>query len=567
MTALSALATPMMRSKSALFLRFSWMTSCCMFLLWGPSPLSAEEGPQVVDLTPGSVSEEVVQKEARRISRRLGPLVLNEPPFELLQSLQWAIPDPAREQCFDGKSRPRKGKPIKKSRQEVEVAQVDVYFDALLEKARQHILSMEPKQALEALANARTVIPCSEVIISREQLRGLFLHEGVARFFLKDNDFEDAFLNALAIAPDKRFDVGGYPSAAKKAFEKVERKAEKRRAVQVLNNLDDVQVYLNGQLLEGTRELIPGTHLIQVRGPAGRIRSQLVYIPTATEVPLSEVTDFGLTPTSEVRSALLRDVRANRPTVFTLDGLEDYLHDTRQAAVLFAVEPSAEDRSHLRVYLGSVGMVSMRDYVQRSYKVLNRAESRGLRSLNPVAGVGGAVQAVLGETQQFSENGRFLGVQLYAEQPLGTLQVGGRLALYPYRTRPVTDVLSCGAGSSCARSSTTWTLAGGMGYPIYLTNELRLTPGFYLEGAVLPELSLAVPSAETSTSSPVQVLLLDVLAGGATGRLELTQRVSLDGLKLEGGLELAGGVWAAPFQEAALLLFPVIVTARVGFVF
>lgn len=536
-------------------------------LLGLAGPVKAEDGPQVVDLTPGSISEETVQKEARRISRRLGPLVLNEPPFELLQSLQWAIPDPARDQCFDGKTRPRRGKAVRKSRREVEQAQVDVYFDALLEKARQHILSMEPKQALEALANARSVIPCSDVIIPREQLRGLYLHEGVARFFLKDNDFEDAFLNALAIAPDKRFDVGGYPSAAKKAFEKVERKAEKRRAIQVLNNLEDVQVYLNGQLLEGRRELIPGTHLIQVRGPAGRIRSQLVYIPTATEVPLSEVTDWHLTPTSEVRNALLRDVRANRPTALTRDGLEDYLQDVQQAAVIFAVEPSPEERSHLRVYLGGVGMVSMRDYVQRSYKVLNRSESRGLRSLNPVVGVGLATQAVMGESLSFVENGRYLGLQLYAEQPLGSLQLGARLALYPYRTRPVTDVLSCGPGSSCSRLSTTLTLAGGVGFPIYLTNNLRMTPGIFLEAAALPELTLPVTNQQTSTQSPVQVMLLDVLAGGATGRVELTHRVPLDGLKVEGGLELAGGVWAAPFEEAALLLFPIILTARLGFVF
>lgn len=529
-----------------------------------PSVLEAAEGPQVLDLLPGSISEELVQKEMRRISRRVGPVTLSEPPALLFRTLQWAVPEPSRNSCYDGDDRPRSKKKPSSSppRSTSNVPQQDVVFAALLERSRQQILALDTELGLESLKNARSVLPCSDVIIPREQLRALFLQEGVAHFFLKDGEHEDYFFNVLAVDPNTRFDVGGYPTAVRKAFEKVEKKADKRRTVKLINDLEDVEVFLNGSPLEGEVISFPGRHLIQVRGPAGRLRSQLVSIPAALEVPLSEVLDLGLFPLERVREVLVRDVRSNKPDRYTREGLEDYLREQNLPALLFAVEPTTDDRSTLRVYVRDVGMMPVSDYVRNSFRVVSRSEARGIRSRNPVAGVGLASQWILGEAATFDENGRYLGLGIYGDQPLGAFQVGGRLSIFPYRQRPVTSAVSCGEGSGCSGRNLTLTLSGGLGYPVYLTEHLRLTPGIWIEGAYLPEMLLP----ESGGYPPTQALAT-ILAGGSTGRIELTYTVPFEEIKLEGGLELLGGALVAPYQGEALWLFPVGATLRAGLVF
>lgn len=531
--------------------------------LLGPGKAEAADGLAVLDLKPERISDEKVQQELKRVSRRIGSVSLVKPTRLLLQTLQWAVPDPQRSSCYDGDEKPRsRKKPTPEGRNRNNVPQEDLLFASLLEKARVQGLAGDNDLALESLKNARSVLACSETIIPREQLRALFLQEGVARFFMKDSDFEEVFFNVLAVDPNTHFDAGGYPSTVRKAFEKVEKKNEKRRTISLVNDLSDVKVFVDGAALEQSMTIFPGRHLIQVRGPAGRLRSQLVGIPEASEVPLTEVMDLGLFPTEQVRDVLARDIRANNPDRYTREGLEDYIREAGLSALIFAVEPTSDNKSYLRVYVAGTGMMSIQDYLRNSYKVVNRSAARGLRSRDPVAGAGLTFQGILGAPSAFVENGRLLGVTLWYEQPLGELQVGGRLGFLPYTLRPISDASSCGTDSGCNGAASAVSLGVHLGNPIYLTEQLRITPGLTLETALLPELIIA-----ESAPTPQQSRLLSVWAGGSQARLEVTYNIPFESLKLEFGAELTGGVWAAPDNGAALLLFPVASTLRAGLVF
>lgn len=539
-------------------------------LLPGWSRVHADNLLQVVDLLPGSIEPSVPQKEMRRLSWRVGDIVLNEPGPELLQALQWALPDPQRERCYEGDGRftfSARGKSARSGRSgrsggDAAPSGDNLPFSSLLDDARKAVLEQELTVALEALERARMTLPCSDAILPREQLRALYLHEGVAHFFLKDGKDSEAFMNVLAIDPTTRFDTGGYPTKVRKAFEKVELKADRRRAIRVVQDLEDVEVYLDGVRVEGETTTFFGWHLVQLKGPAGRIRSQLIAFPGATEIPLSEVVDVGLRPLAQVREVLTQDIRSAALDRFTREGLEDYLSIRSEQSLLFAVAPTEGNRSHFRAYVRGDGMLEIRAFLQGSVKVFSRAESRGIRGRNPVLGVGASLRGWIADPSAFPENGRMWGLQVFGDKPLGMLTLGARLDIQPFQQRLVSDPSGCIWGSGCGTLRVSAVLAGGVGLPVYLTDHLRLTPGLYLEGAYVPELALS-----TSSSWPSQTVLVDILAGGPVARVELTGSLPLEALKLEAGLELLGGLWAAPWEDQALLLFPLGMGLRGGLVF
>ena len=353
----------------------------------------------VYDLLPKTVDRARVSAILNRKARREVRVIAVD--ATLLSPLQWAAPDPGRASCEARAADLIAG--IEATGRVSPPESAAGLFDALLEQAEQQFLYVDFHGVLESVEQAKSVLPCTDRVVEKAQLRSLYLHEAAAYLHLGDPRAGETFVQMLAVDPRVYLEPE-HPPRVRKAFLEA---AERFMALtpRPLDSSDlPGKAYLDGLPVENVNEVRPGKHLVQLEGPGGHIRSVLCEIPAgAGPVALATLIDVGLPDAQAVLGSLVAGLRSRSLDQALTQGLETYLTSTGAGQIAFAL---LHDGLTVEIYRAGEGLVDPAGDTYGEYfrsrppwkgaepasPVLAPAKTEGLGLLSAVrAGVGGAL--------------------------------------------------------------------------------------------------------------------------------------------------------------------------------
>ncbi len=263
-----------------------------------------QEAVRVMDFLPVEYDRSLLSE--RSGVRRGGVVFELEPPdSKLMAALRWAYPDPARQACKVVSTR---GRALVGRSVPADTPASDL-LNRLLDRARKQILIVDLEGTLETLEAGRDLVPCLEAVLPTQTVARLLEYEAVTLLFLDDPRASRAFLDLVAVAPEPELDPS-YPPSVGKAFMAALRTSLSVARVEVaLEGVDD-PVLVDGLPADRLHDVLPGRHLVQIRGPDGRVRSRLVTVPEETaQWRLSDTAlEAGLISSEDARRGLARSL-------------------------------------------------------------------------------------------------------------------------------------------------------------------------------------------------------------------------------------------------------------------
>lgn len=236
----------------------------------------------------------------------------------------------------------------------------------LLSEAADQLLRVELDAARDALKDARQLLPCLEQVVTRDALRSQFVQEAVALATQGSAQTDQAFRQLLAVDP-RLFLEPEHPPKVRKQFLAMAQQLLKEPPVSLDVSGLEGQLFLNGQEIQRQAEVHPGLHLLQMKGPTGKLRSALFTVEAGTKgkVVLRDRVDIGLPSASTAQSLLLQGLARGELTQSQREALDEWLLATLQTAAAFLVPPdsstegSASKRVSAVAYQKGTGIVPL----------------------------------------------------------------------------------------------------------------------------------------------------------------------------------------------------------------
>lgn len=211
-----------------------------------------------------------------------------------------------------------------------------IQLDTKLKEAGDQLLHMDLEQAQASLTMARGMLECLDAPVSRSTLRTLFVLEAVVLATQGSPKADAAFRQLLAVDP-RPFLEPEHPPKVRKMYLAVAERELKAAPLEVSLEGLEGEVWVNGQSVTGQVDLRPGLHLVQLRGPAGIVLSQLVKLPLVKSPPprLVELLPRPLPSREPLEVALERGLRENALELAQQRALIAWLQQQQHAAVAF----------------------------------------------------------------------------------------------------------------------------------------------------------------------------------------------------------------------------------------
>ncbi len=511
------------------------------------------------------------------IARRLhAPVRLVDPPSALLEELRWATPSPAMIACEESAARV-----VDRLRAEglldTLTPKGTELYRALLTQAANQLQLMDLEAVLSTLEEARGRLPCVDSILSVQDLRPLYLYEAVSHYYLRDGQDERGFRNLLAV-DNRSFLEPEYPPAIREVFTAVFH--------ELLNDpliTPDVgglvgDVYIDGISTSDLQPLHPGLHVVQARGPGGRIRTVQVELKAddSSNAPvwLADLVDFGLPTTVETREALVRSLEKGALTLHQIEVLQDDVKKHRRSGLIFAVDDG--ESVVLRGFLPDGGLCDPRDVVRASAgEAVRPAPPSTDRPRNDALGIdvalGFGARFLLGPRGAYQLTGLGSGYALRIGVPIERWIVEGRLETTRHFFRPLSNDEACGgfdgvgiptddearAAIACIPSRATLALALAGGRMFALFDALRFIPTLGLE-------SLRLPNTLINTEDPASIRIADVWYTGLMARPRVMWVFSGSDPEWTAEMELDVGGFVGRVDDSWLWNLPLGATFSVG---
>lgn len=264
----------------------------------------------------------------------------------------------------------------------------DNAIQSLLTEASDQLLRVELEAVRKALKDTRLLLPCARTVLTRESLRSLFVLEAVAMASAGDPKADAAFRQLMAIDPRLFLEPEHPPKVRKQYMAVAQALLKEAPTVLDLTGLDG-ELYLDGRLVSRQAELLSGLHLLQMKGPAGQVRSAAFLLEGKVKerVSVASLVDIGLPPAEKVQSVLEQSLKANTLESSLRAGLDAYLKTAGLQALAMVVE-GEDHRPGLRYYREGQGLVSLD-------AVLNLL-APGQEALIPASGFAVGVEAHVG---------------------------------------------------------------------------------------------------------------------------------------------------------------------------
>jgi len=556
----------------------TWIVLCVIHTCWMGSVGWAQSEIPVVDLLPPDSP-----KGAARVtlSGEVGHGVALLPPApKLVEALRWASPDKARQGCLA--EAPALMSAIADAGVISPPEDVSRLHQALVTQAAELILYMDLQGVLSAIREAEQMLPCVDELLTQDEVRSLFLHAAVAHIYLEDGEGSAALARMLAADHPRVFLETDYPPNVQNAYLEVVKNQMRSQPLRLdLGGLEG-EVYLDGRPVDALGGIRPGSHVLQLRGPGGAIRSRLLEI-TDGQAPegvlwLSGLTKVGLATSVEARSGLSHRLASQTLLEAEREILDDYLSSVGETVILFAVKgPSGPA---LRIYGKGEGLISsLPDGFGRT--AAQAASSRSSTGQEPSRtsevsagqgskdadappsgldiGLGLGLQTIRGDAYRI--NGRSSGYVLRVTYPVGRLLVGVRGTWMARVSSRVDGSDSCGTydgetepseaqvaeALSCVTPSPTWGGALGAAYHMPLGRGLRMAPGLYLEAQHLPNMLLSSDGLDSS----LQLATVTQVGAMVRTRFDYTVLRLGSGARLELEIEPAFGLLFGGTSEAS----------------
>lgn len=238
-------------------------------------------------------------------------------------------------------------------------------LDTKLKEAGDQLLHMDLEQTQASLTMARGMLECLDAPVSRSTLRTLFVLEAVVLATQGSPKADAAFRQLLAVDP-RPFLEPEHPPKVRKMYLAVAERELKSAPMEVSLEGLEGDVWVNGQSVTGQVDLRPGMHLVQLRGPAGIVLSQLIKLPVVKSPPprLLELLPRPLPSREHLEVALERALRENALEPAQQRALMAWLQQQQHAAVAFLL-PEERGKPELRVVGANGQLLPWNDALQR----------------------------------------------------------------------------------------------------------------------------------------------------------------------------------------------------------
>ena len=553
--------------------------------LWGsfavlqaetPAP-SRSEAVEILDLLPERFSRSTLQDRLERWVKVPFQLVGVDERF--LQALRWSTPASSLDTCH------KLATPWLQHLVEtglVRAPELEAELPSLLLEQARVLLQLErPLEALQSLQGVRQLVPCSQAPLPNEQISQMFWYEALAHAHMKDGIEDDAFQDALAIAPDLSLPLR-VPAAVRQSYQNAQRVARKVRPLHIDDSGFEGEVFLDGHPVTPASQIRPGRHVLQVVGEGGALRSDLISVPKEEPVRLSLLMPLELPSRDRVQEALTSSLRAKQLQPYQTRTLDTYLARRELDILAFVVEKPGSSTPELRVYRAGIGLVDVRA-VRFAWKHQARDRVRVEALPTPAFSLESRYRPVLGAPAVAVENTQGIGygarVDVGLERWLVSLHVGGtprrealsfgsgvclegntgedapfiapnprtdiyerrsfakdpRTDMYERRSfakDPRTDMYgrrfaatsssstaeeSSSATKGCVSARSSFDAALSLSLPVTLRSRLWLVPALGLEGAYMPDLVLS----DSTRADGDRLRLATLIPIGPAGWLEL----------------------------------------------